>query len=42
MYRRMKQSVTCILFVRNYAVHFKIEDFHCGNIYKKEIVWEVS
>jgi hypothetical protein len=42
MYRRVKQSVTFILFVRNYVVKFKIDDFHCGKLYKKEIVWEVS
>ena len=42
MYRRVKQSVTFILFVRDYAVQFKVEDFLCGNLYKKEILWEVS
>jgi hypothetical protein len=36
MYRCVKQSVTCTLFVRDYAVQIKIEDFHCGNLYKNK------
>jgi hypothetical protein len=25
-----------------YAVQFNTEDFHCGNLYKEEIVWIAS
>jgi hypothetical protein len=38
--KHMKHGVTYMFFVREYAVQFNTEDFHCGN--KEEIVRRVS
>jgi len=35
-------SVTYIYFLRDYAVHFNTEEFHCGNLSTEEIVIHVS
>ena len=35
-------SVTYICFIRECAAYHKAEHFHCGNMYKKEILSKIS